>query len=247
MSLQQEDGSSTFTRKEKESLATFENFTYTLCHFLEVAIHQIIYNRGIYPKELFHVTNNYNIGTHTCRHPQVIKWIRDAIMALSEELLKNCVRRVALVILSPNDISLERFIFDMSRFPLTSDIDVKYNAPMLQPGAEVPPSRQALANLEREFQTCLVKLKYSNISLGKIPEDSTFGLAIELNDDQAAPNNYTDTWMPCERQPVSNNSKKSVVSAPDCEKITGIRTIREGAFTFNIWIEESKAKSKLVV
>lgn len=88
MSLQQEDGSSTFTRKEKESLATFENFTYTLCHFLEVAIHQIIYNRGIYPKELFHVTNNYNIGTHTCRHPQVIKWIRDAIMALSEELLK---------------------------------------------------------------------------------------------------------------------------------------------------------------
>lgn len=77
----------------------------------------------------------------------------------------------------------------MSRFPLTSDIDVKYNAPMLQPGAEVPPSRQALANLEREFQTCLVKLKYSNISLGKIPEDSTFGLAIELNDDQAAPNN----------------------------------------------------------
>lgn len=101
------------------------------------------------------------------------------------------MKRVAVVILSPSDQSLERFVFDMSSFP--SVPPNKHHTPLLQPEDDVHLSGEALANLEAQFRACLMKLNVCSEPLGKLPENCTFGLAIELNDEQATLNNVKPT------------------------------------------------------
>lgn len=69
-------------------MATFAAFVSTVSDFLEAAIHQIVYERNIYPKDLFHNRSKFGIATKASRHSQVNKWINDAVKAVSEELLK---------------------------------------------------------------------------------------------------------------------------------------------------------------
>ncbi|KAK4144531.1 DNA polymerase zeta processivity subunit [Dichotomopilus funicola] len=69
--------------------------------FLTVAIHNILYYRGIYPPSTFLSTKAFNLPVHQNRHPKVCAWIRDAVEAVSAQLSSGHVSRVAIVIHSP--------------------------------------------------------------------------------------------------------------------------------------------------
>ncbi|KAH6634819.1 DNA-binding protein [Chaetomium sp. MPI-SDFR-AT-0129] len=69
--------------------------------FLTVAIHNILYYRGIYPPSTFLSTKAFNFPVHQNRHPKVCAWIRDAVEAVSAQLSSGHVSRVAIVIHSP--------------------------------------------------------------------------------------------------------------------------------------------------
>ncbi|KAF3766828.1 hypothetical protein M406DRAFT_97681 [Cryphonectria parasitica EP155] len=100
--------------------------------FLTVSIHTILYNRNIYPRDTFLSAKAFNLPVHQSRHPKVCSWINDAVDAVMAQLAKGTVERVAVVIHSPlkpppAKVSvvrqlppgsvLERWMFDVSRFP----------------------------------------------------------------------------------------------------------------------------------
>ncbi|KAK0715506.1 DNA-binding protein [Lasiosphaeris hirsuta] len=106
--------------------------------FLTVAIHNILFYRGIYPAGTFLSTRAYNLPVHQNRHPKVCDWIRDAASAVATQLANGQVSRIAVVIHSPLDPTpslwasspslspsedvppgsvLERWMFDVSRVP----------------------------------------------------------------------------------------------------------------------------------
>ena len=60
------------------------------CEFLTVAVHTILYERGIYPRTSFLSARKYNYPVRQNRHPKVCKWIQDAVAAVQAELLKVC-------------------------------------------------------------------------------------------------------------------------------------------------------------
>ena len=56
--------------------------------FLTVAVHLILYERDVYPKESFSRARKYNYPVMQNRHPLVCKWIDDAVAAIRTEMLK---------------------------------------------------------------------------------------------------------------------------------------------------------------
>lgn len=80
--------SSVPTRREREALSTFANLVSTISDFLNTAIHQILYERDIYPKEMFQDKNKYKLAVKQSMYYRVNKWVTDAVKACSEELLQ---------------------------------------------------------------------------------------------------------------------------------------------------------------
>src|SRR5205823_4376726 len=101
----------------KTILNNYQSLITTFTDFLVVAIHTILYERGLYPQETFLLTRAYNFPVRQNRHPLVCKWITDAVTAIHAQLLKGTVRRVVFVIYSDQQEVLERFLFDVSGFP----------------------------------------------------------------------------------------------------------------------------------
>ncbi|KAK0746479.1 DNA-binding protein [Schizothecium vesticola] len=88
--------------------------------FLLVAIHNLLYYRGLYPRTTFLSTRAYNLPVHQSRHPAVCAWIRSAVDAITSQLARGAVARVAVVMHAPSSSSravLERWVFDTTSFP----------------------------------------------------------------------------------------------------------------------------------
>lgn len=55
--------------------------------FLAVAVHGLLYSRRLYPRETFLSRRAFNVAVHQSRHPDVVKWVQDAVEAVRDELL----------------------------------------------------------------------------------------------------------------------------------------------------------------
>ena len=81
-------------------LDSYQVLVSAFCEFLTVAIHTILYERDIYPRASFLNARKYNCPVRQNRHPQVCKWIQDAVAAVEGELLKVC-----MTFTNPNAVS----------------------------------------------------------------------------------------------------------------------------------------------
>ncbi|KAI0482485.1 HORMA domain-containing protein [Xylariaceae sp. FL0804] len=70
----------------------------SFAHFLTVALHNVLYYRGLYPAATFLTSRAYNLPVHQSRHPRVCAWVRDAVDAVRAQLARGAARRVAVVI-----------------------------------------------------------------------------------------------------------------------------------------------------
>jgi hypothetical protein len=69
-------------------LDTYHAVVLAFSDFLTVAIHTILYERDIYPRQSFLSARKYNYPVKQSRHPKVCKWILDAVAAVEVEMLK---------------------------------------------------------------------------------------------------------------------------------------------------------------
>lgn len=100
---------------EPEAYALLNSFT----EFLTIAIHSLLFHRGLYPPATFLAARAYNLPVHQSRHPRVCAWINDAVAAVTTQLRLGNARRVVLVVhgLPPRLDVLERWVFDVAMFP----------------------------------------------------------------------------------------------------------------------------------
>ena len=73
---------------DEATLDSYEALVSSFTEFLTVVVHTILYERNIYPRTSFLNARKYNYPVRQSRHPQVCKWIQDAIEAVEIELLK---------------------------------------------------------------------------------------------------------------------------------------------------------------
>jgi mitotic spindle assembly checkpoint protein MAD2B len=169
-------------------LNTYQLLLTTFTDFLVVAIHTILYERGLYPQETFLLTRAYNFPVRQNRHPLVCKWIQDAVSAIQAQLLKGVVRRVVFVIYSQKQEVLERFLFDVSEFPCVPEEErfTEFEGASAEEdgGDEL---RVNKIDVEEQLRATVRKLAYCGSKLGELPDGCTYTIAVELKKDAEAP------------------------------------------------------------
>lgn len=73
-------------------LDTYQAVVSAFSDFLVVAIHTILYERNVYPRNSFLKARKYNFPVRQSRHPKVCKWIQDAVAAVEVEMLKVMIK-----------------------------------------------------------------------------------------------------------------------------------------------------------
>jgi mitotic spindle assembly checkpoint protein MAD2B len=230
---------------------TFASLISNFGDFLTVAIHTILYERHIYPLDTFITAKKWNYPIRQSRHPKVCKWINDAVAAVQEELLKGTVDRAAVVIYSQYSQPLERFMFDLSKFPVVAKEDfhtpIERQTPSDQPkpAAATPTS----VDLDEQFRAVMAKLTICDTMLKPIPQGCTFTVAIELKDQADPPIGHPQPWIPVQPSlqrevPKNPSQTSSNKSGSDLGGVatTPLRAVDAGEMVFEMWIEEGVGK-----
>lgn len=252
---------------------TFAALVRAFTSFLTVSIHTILYQRSLYPRTSFLTARAYNTPVHQSRHPAVCTWIADVVAAITDELYKNAVSRIVLVIYGPTTSSphssnseenqshhqgelraLERYVWDVSRFPVVaSKADRETAFAAREDGAE----EEENVDLEEQFRAALTKLNASGAgALKPLPPHCTFTVAMELKDEEAVdpPIGHPQPWIPVQPSLQAAKSRKSGGLAGGegrrgddlgGAKTTPVRAVRAGEMMFEMWIEEGKAKLEM--
>jgi mitotic spindle assembly checkpoint protein MAD2B len=229
---------------------TFASLVANFAEFLTVAIHTIIWERGIYPDSSFIKAKRYNIPVRQSRHPKVCEFIQAAVDAVREQLLKGSLQHVCIAIYSPSLQALERFVFDVSKFPVVPKEDLYTQLEREGTAQAAPPS----VDLEEQLRAALSRLTGCGSKLSPLPPDCSFNVAVELKDEADPPIGHPQPWIPA--QP-SLQRRAGGSDADGYEdrlgsdlgglKLTPIRTIDAGEMVFEMWVEEGEGKADAIL
>ncbi|KAF7869966.1 hypothetical protein EAF04_004750 [Stromatinia cepivora] len=242
-----------------------------LLSFLTLSIHTILHARGLYPKNTFLLTRAFNFPVPQNRHPQLCAYINSCITSLTPHLQSGSINTISIVIYSdttPTLEILERYIFNLSSFPSipSSERFTDFEFRGINEKNEIKN-----IDVEEELRATLRKLAYSAEKLEdlKNPEECTWGLVMELKEDENgegnAPIAHPQVWESAvpelqvrrgdvkgkgiardsalEAGMAGEKEKESRVGkARGGVKSTAIRAVEVGEFIMEAWIEEGKAK-----
>jgi len=172
-------------------LTTHRALVDSLCSFLTVLTHHILYLRRIYPPVSFVSTRAYNYPVRQNRHPDVCAWITDAIAAIHDQLTKNTVQSISLCIFECNDNEvLERWTVDLRGFPAIQKRD--RDVPFAIEGDDDNDTEQLrrkvnVTDLEANFRALLSRLgtvagKMRPLPNGEGAPECSFTLTIDVKE-----------------------------------------------------------------
>jgi mitotic spindle assembly checkpoint protein MAD2B len=227
-----------------------------LTDFLTVALHTILFVRNLYPASTFITTRKYNLPVHQNRHPAVCAWINNAVSSIHDLLLKSTVSRIIVVVYSADAEVMERYLFDVSRFPIVEKKlawvefeerpgDVKGK------GKEVDNGQGAgkdinIVDIEEQLRATIRKLEYTGSKMDDLPQGCTYTVAVELRDtpEAAPPIGHPQPWVPSEPSLQTGHKGRSERIGTDLGgvKSRSVRLVEAGEFIMESWIEEGKAK-----
>jgi mitotic spindle assembly checkpoint protein MAD2B len=183
----------------------------TLTSFLIVAFHTILYERSLYPPSTFLLTRAYNFPVRQNRHPKVCRWIQDACSAIQTQMLSNTVRRVVFVIYSQTEEVLERFVFDVERFPVVPAKEqytefVREKESFIGEGEErLRGTGVTAVDVEEQLRAAIRKLAYCGGKLGELPQGCTYTVVVELKDGGEPPIGVSSAKLDTSDKPVITN------------------------------------------
>ena len=152
------------------------------------------------------------------------------------------------MVYSPDCQPLERFVFDLSSFPVVPPSET--TTPF-----EDPTSTVSLADLAEQFRGAMQKLAFCGSTLGPLPTNCSFTVCIELKPDGEAPIDQSSTpWIPSqpslqpnvkgENQGTSDTAGSGTIGKDlGGVKTKPVRSLEAGAFLLEVWVEEGKAKA----
>ena len=246
-------------------LSTQSSLIQTLCSFLTVSIHHILYLRSIYPRVSFLSTRAYNFPARQNRHPAVCGWINSAIEAVRDQLEKNAVEKIALCIFDlERNVVLEKWTFDLRTFPLVEKLDRDTPFEREDAGSNTSTTnlkeRINVADLEAQFRAVLTRVASASARLSDLPRQAecSFTVSIEVRDEADRPVGRLEKeermWVAAEPMPFSAavdpreglSAEEQDEVMPPARKPHGktvpVRRLEAGELRMEVWVEESKEK-----
>ncbi|KAI9193719.1 DNA-binding protein [Polychytrium aggregatum] len=191
-----------------------------LCEFFEVAVHFILYHRGVYPADLFETCRKYGIAVKRSRHPDLNSYISEAVAAMKPDMEKGLVKKIHIVILSDKYAALERFTFEIKSLANRSP----------DPGHQRQGS-VSISQLQDHLRAFLMKLATCEGYLSNLPQGITFRIHVEMEEDfvPASMGSEGSAWVPGDEDEIR-------VSNPS---IVPLRTVDMGAIRVQMFVEEA--------
>ncbi|ORX50812.1 DNA-binding protein [Hesseltinella vesiculosa] len=161
----------------------------TLCEFLQVWIHQVLYQRDIYPKDSFELRNQYDVPAAMSIHPDVCQYISRFVTSVRPMIEKETCQLVSVVVLTSDNKVLERHVCQLTYSLATTD-----------------QQENAQATVFQYFRATLLKLNSlsSSLPMPSLPLYPTFRLTMELAQHADHPlkqDKFCTYWMPEDQQP----------------------------------------------
>jgi len=224
-----------------------EIFTNILGEVLETCIHEILYNRHLYPRDAFVPTRYLGVRCHACRIPLVVDYIVDALMVAVPSIVSGSIDCLSLIIFDANKTSsdsetvLEKYNFEFdpkaissSQFlstlrssdPMTprhqeaSTSATSPNVSVPQFPAEVPISK-ALQELEwglKQLLLRIITLEGYSIRSQPLPQSVTFKICMRTFENNA----NEDKQIPVELEKALQEGKWFEPNVESCT-ITSIK------------------------
>jgi mitotic spindle assembly checkpoint protein MAD2B len=231
-----------------------ETFISLVAHFLDfltVSVHTILYERDVYPRESFAPTRRYNYPVRHSRVPEVCEWINEAIDAVEVELMKGIVDRVSLIIYSRFNDPLERFVFDLTRFPAVAKRDwhVPFASTAPEEKERLKKEKIKVVDMEQQFRAVMTRLQFCQRELDPLPDDVSWTISVEVKEEANPPgpiDRKATPWIAVEpslqKEPASDEHPARVGTDVGGVKTTPLRTVEAGEMMFEIWVEEGASK-----
>ncbi|KAJ3034541.1 MAD2 mitotic arrest deficient-like 2 [Rhizophlyctis rosea] len=197
-----------------------------LVHFLEAAIHYILYIRNVYPADLFEPRKLYNVPVRMSRHPTLNSYIAHVLTAVRPDLLKGIVKKIYIPILNPTtNKPVEKFTFQIK--DLLSGIE-----------GEALQSTETSVNasdIETYLRSFLLKISVCESMLTPNPPNCTFCIMMEL-EELAGPPSSAEKDVPWV------HGEESEIRVPQPSMIP-LKTMDAGIIKMQLFVEEADEKS----
>ena len=203
---------------------------HTLAEFFEVAVHQVLFARNIYPHPLFERRCMYGVPVWMSRHPDLNAYIAEAIGAACELIEHNHLEQFVVAIV-PDAIQtggdgvgacssqpLERFVF-----AITAPQHADHMGDRLFDG----------------FRDCLLKIATSSAALDPNPSQCSFRILLSSTASAAA-----DVEQ-LQRAFIRADMCQNTIELPAITSLKSVQDTEHTSFHMLLNVEENRAGKKL--
>ncbi|KAJ8656811.1 hypothetical protein O0I10_007408 [Lichtheimia ornata] len=206
---------------------------------VEVWIHEILFQRDVYPSDIFELRKKYDAPVHMATHDGVIDYVGRFMQSVHTLICKNNCRSISLIIRSTSR-PLEKFTFEVhSVLDHASKQDDIPLDELLESESSI-----ALDDLEQQLRACLLRINACQSFLSANPPECTFSLVVETNlsppifDNQSS-SSSSSTFVPSDVSEQVHHHKWN--------NLIPIKTISMDAFRINTFVLEAIKKGKHAV
>ncbi|VEN59880.1 unnamed protein product [Callosobruchus maculatus] len=186
-----------------------------LCEFFEVAIHNILYVRKLYPASIFTAKKKFGVPVYQCIHPHVNDYIGNSLKAVSFYLKKNDLKRLFVCIHTQNHL-FEKYVFEVLATKNIVDSD------------------PLLVEFEKSLRSLMLNLFTSEQYVDELPEDTTFSVRLQTTAHSSLELDQNPSF---EDFPwVEIKQKANKVENAD---IIPVYTVESDVINFQLYIEKS--------
>ncbi|GAA99457.1 hypothetical protein E5Q_06156 [Mixia osmundae IAM 14324] len=239
----------------EEDTLNFKETLSVLKDFFEVALHQILYLRQVYPRDFFTKRKKYEVDVWQCHVPVLSEYVLGIVNSTADELSKEQVSQLIVSIQdNATHESLENYIFDVQYFPTVDRVN----------RSPAGISKDEIEDYMRAYIMSLSTIE-SRVQTG-LPEDLTFTTFLTLVEPGEGPptseeerkKDLTSKWVPAQRQvepvradpsapiTVIDSSQDTVSSVSERNKLTPLKSYALGPLALQLFVEETAEKARLL-
>ncbi|KAJ8916279.1 hypothetical protein NQ315_016420 [Exocentrus adspersus] len=185
-----------------------------LCEFFEVALHNVLYAKKLYPETIFERKRKYGVAVFQCIHPEVNEYINQCLKAVGFHTKNRKLKRL-FVCFHNDDTIFEKYVFEV--LDLINCVE----------------SDGFLVDLEQSLRDFMLKLHSSQSYTDDLPGDCTFSVRLETSAYSSLEFNQQPAFEDFPWIELREEKENNVIS-PD---IIPVHTVKTEFLTVQMYIE----------
>ncbi|KDQ16373.1 hypothetical protein BOTBODRAFT_130176 [Botryobasidium botryosum FD-172 SS1] len=183
------------SKQSQRGNITLKGSTALVTEFFKFAVNSILYHRGIYPADDFHMVKKYGQVVLVTQDLGLEKYIDNILQQVHEWLMSGTIKQLVLAVIAKETrITLERWVFDihLQEPPTTSD------------GKPAPPKPES--EIQSEIRAVIKQIVASNTFLPTLNEPTVFNI-LAFTENADIP---TEKWVDTDAHAIEPSKAQQV-------------------------------------